>query len=334
MTAPQELSIAFQTNKSPADYIALAKLVNEYAFDVVSVYGDLPFHPSYGPLLLMAPYIERARLGPAGMSPARMPPVDMAANTALLDAAALGGAYLGIVRGAWLTAHGIAESARPLTAIHETVDIVRLLLTGHSGGYQGDVYQLAGHVRAPYPLPERLPPIMIGTWGEKLAAIAGAIADEVKIGGCANPDIVPVMQGYIAAGEQCAGRADGSVGVVLGAVSVVDEDRQAARQLARREVALYLPVVADLDPSVDIEPELIARIKIHVNRHERDAAAALVSDDLLDRFAFAGSPTDLVARCEACFAAGARRIEFGTPHGLPPQSGIRLLGEKVLPELR
>jgi 5,10-methylenetetrahydromethanopterin reductase len=34
------------------------------------------------------------------------------------------------------------------------------------------------------------------------------------------------------------------------------------------------------------------------------------------------------------FEAGATRIEFGTPHGLSEESGMRLLGEMVLPALR
>ena len=67
-----EISIAFQTNKRASDYIALAKHVNQYAFDRVSVYCDAPYHPSYGPLILMAPHITRARLGSAAVSPARM----------------------------------------------------------------------------------------------------------------------------------------------------------------------------------------------------------------------------------------------------------------------
>ena len=37
-----QISIAFQTDKSSAEYITLAKLVNQYPFDVVSVYCDLP----------------------------------------------------------------------------------------------------------------------------------------------------------------------------------------------------------------------------------------------------------------------------------------------------
>jgi 5,10-methylenetetrahydromethanopterin reductase len=29
--------------------------------------------------------------------------------------------------------------------------------------------------------------------------------------------------------------------------------------------------------------------------------------------------------------AGARRVEFGSPHGLDAEEGVRLLGERVLP---
>jgi hypothetical protein len=51
--------------------------------------------------------------------------------------------------------------------------------------------------------------------------------------------------------------------VALGAVTVVDEDGPAARTLARTEVAMYLAVVAELDPTVQIEPDLIARVHDH-----------------------------------------------------------------------
>ncbi len=330
----RELSIAFQTDKSAAEYRALAQLVDRYAFDAVSVYCDAPFHPSYGPLLLMAPFLRRARLGPAAVSPFRMPPVDIAAKTALLADAAPGGAYVGIARGAWLAEHGIQETARPVQAVRETVEIVRRLLSGQAGGYAGEVYSIAPHVRAPYPLPTGPVTVLVGTWGAKLAAVAGELADEVKVGGSANPDMVGVMRGYLAAGERQTGRAPGAVGIVMGAVTVIDADRGRARLAARRAAALYLPVVAPLDPTVRVEPELLDRIRTHVQRQEIEAAAALISDDLLDRFAFAGDADDLIRQAETLFAAGASRIEFGTPHGLDrPEEGVRLLGERVLPVL-
>ena len=329
-----ELSIAFQTDKTPAHYIALAKLVDQYDFDAVSVYCDAPFHPSYGPLLLMAPHIRRARLGPAAVSPSRMQPVDIAADTALLASAAAGGAYIGLARGAWLEDHGVIEVNRPIQAIRETIFIVRKLLSGQAGGYAGAVYKVAPHVRALYPLPEKPVPIMIGSWGKKLCALAGELADEVKVGGSANPDVVAVMQSYIAEGEQIAGRKPGSVRVVLGAVTVVDEDRAAARQAAREAAVLYLPVVAPLDPTLKIEPELVERLRGHADRGEAKEGARLISDDLLDRFAFSGNAADLIGQVQRCFAAGAGRIEFGTPHGLAAETGIRIIGEQVLPAFK
>lgn len=330
----QEISIAFQTNKTPQDYIALAQMVNQYDFDAITVYCDAPFHPSYGPLLLMAPHIQRARLGPAAISPARIHPIDIAADTALLASIAQGGVYVGIARGAWLASHGISESASPIQQIRETVEIIRYFLEGRSDGYHGRIYQIAENVCAPYPLPEKPVPVLIGTWGKVLSALAGEVADEVKIGGSANPDIVPVIRGYIAEGEKRAGREAGSVNIVIGAVSVVDEDRENARQLARREVALYLPVVASLDPTVALDPGLVERLSYHADRREYDEAGRQISDDLLDRFVLAGNPTDMIAHCERLFDAGADRIEFGTPHGIQSTAGIRLIGEKVIPALR
>ncbi|HYO89799.1 MAG TPA: LLM class flavin-dependent oxidoreductase [Candidatus Limnocylindrales bacterium] len=333
----REISIAFQTDKTPAQYIALARLVNEYVFDAVSVYCDAPYHPAYSALLLMAPHIQRARIGPAAVSPARIPPIDIAANTALLAQMAAGGVYIGLARGAWLDDVGIAEPARPIQAMREAAADIRRLLAGDAGSDSGEFYRLAPHVRAPYPLP---PPgmlirLMIGTWGRRLAALAGEIADEVKVGGSANPELVPVMAGWIAEGERIANRPEYSVGLVMGAVTVVDEDRTLARQAARRAVALYLPVVAPLDPTLSLEPEMIQRVQAAVHASNFDAAAALISDDLLDCFAFAGSPHDLIARAEALFDAGARRVEFGTPHGAgsDPATAIRLIGETVLPAL-
>jgi 5,10-methylenetetrahydromethanopterin reductase len=331
---PFETSIAFQTDKTPAQYIALAKQVNQYDFDTVSVYCDAPFHPSYGPLLLMAPHIERARLGPAAVSPARMPPIDIAANTALLAQLASGGVYIGLARGAWLADHGLTEIKQPIQAIREIVDIVRLLLAGKTGGYSGQLYDLASYIRAPYPLPESPIPVMIGTWGPKLAAVAGEIADEVKIGGSANPDMVPVMRQYIAVGQQRVGRTAESVAICLGAVTVVDEDRELAREAARRAAALYLPVVMPLDPTVESDPDLLKEMQSHVNSGDLESASRLISDSLLERFAFAGNAADIIRQAESLFDAGTQRIEFGTPHGLTSDKGIDILGKEVLPALK
>lgn len=159
--------------------------------------------------------------------------------------------------------------------------------------------------------------------------MAGELADEIKVGGSTNPSMVSVVRPCVLEGIRQAGRPDDAVGICFGAVTVVDMDRGAARGLARREVAAYLPVVAGLDPSTD--PDWLMRIGAADARGDSDAVARELSDEVLDRFAFAGCPNDLVRQVEAIAQAGATRVEFGTPLGSDPLAAIRLLGERVLP---
>jgi 5,10-methylenetetrahydromethanopterin reductase len=175
-------------------------------------------------------------------------------------------------------------------------------------------------------------PITLCTWGRRTALIAGELADEIKVGGSANPFMVGVLKPVLAEGSRLAGRCDDAVGICLGAVTVIDADRTVARELARREVAVYLPVVAGLDPSTD--PEWLACIETASAEHNLDAVTRNLSDDILDRFAFAGDADDLIRQVAALEQAGATRVEFGTPLGANPLAAVRLLGEKVLPAFR
>jgi 5,10-methylenetetrahydromethanopterin reductase len=124
------------------------------------------------------------------------------------------------------------------------------------------------------------------------------------------------------------------VRVVAGAVTVVDEDGTAARRRARTEVAQYLAVVADLDPAGPLPPGLVDDVRARLTAGDEEAAGAVISDDVLDRFAFSGTPERVAALARAVLNAGASRIDFGTPHGLSDMRGVELLGTRVLPLLR
>jgi 5,10-methylenetetrahydromethanopterin reductase len=333
MARRREVSIAFQSNKAAGAYGALARQVEAYGFDAVSVYNDLMFQPPIGPLTLMAQATERIRLGPASMNPYTLHPVEIAGQIAFLDALSGGRAYLGLSRGAWLDSIGIAQK-QPVTTMREAIAVVRHLLGKQRTPFSGTAFTLSEHNILNYDLLRADIPLMIGTWGPRLAALAGEMADEVKIGGSANPAMAPVMRERIRVGAMAVNRDPDAVGIVLGAVTVIDEDGAAARNRAKQEVALYLPTVAGLDPTVQIDPELLARMQAAVERGDRPAAAALVSDELLRLFAYAGTSEEIIAQSEAIYAAGASRIEFGTPHGLTDTRGVQLLGERVLPALR
>ena len=334
---PPELSIAFQTDKPLRAYGTLAAAAEAYGFDGVTVYNDMLYQPAWLPLLEIARATQCVRIGPAAVNPFTCHPINIASEIALIDEMAQGRAYLGMARGSWLDFIGVRPS-QPVTALHEACEAVRHLLRQSTDPYLGTIFPLAGGDRLRWEIQRPDIPFLLGTWGPKTIQACIHEISEVKIGGSANPDLLPYFRQVIndaAAKKQngARGRDGDDVGIVIGAVTVVDADGKAARNLARREVALYLPVVAGLDPSLTVDPELLAQIRAAAERYAFDEAAALISDDLLRRFAFAGTPDEVAQQAADLFAQGAARVEFGTPHGLTPQSGLRLLGERVLPAL-
>jgi 5,10-methylenetetrahydromethanopterin reductase len=265
----------------------------------VSVFHDLLYQPAIVPLTVIAQATERVRIGPAALNSLTLHPVELAGQAAALDLASGGRAYLGLVAGAWLDRLGLEQRA-PVERMREAVEVVRRLFAGDRSGFSGTHFALAAGVGFEYvPLRRRMP-LLIGTWKPRMAALAGEVADEVKIGGSANPDMVRLMRDWIGNDE---------VGIVVGAVTVVDEDGAAARERARAEVAMYLDVVGALDPTVRGAPPL-------------------------EKFCFAGTPEDVAAHARELFEAGAKRVEFGTPQGLTTERGVALLCDTVLPLLR
>jgi 5,10-methylenetetrahydromethanopterin reductase len=320
----RQLGLGLQTDKKPGDYAPLAQLAEDAGFDVVTTFNDLWFQPALPALLEIAGATRHARVGPSCLNPFTLHPVEIAGQIAVLDAASNGRAFLGLARGSWLEPLGLDQS-HPLTTIRETWEIVRRLLAGDGSGFTGRKFSLPEGQRLRFPILRNEVPLLVGTWAPRLAAFAGEEAQEVKVGGSANPDVVPVIRERI---------GNPNVTIVFGAVTVVDEDGEQARLVARREVAMYLAVVAELDPTLSLDPELLARVRALVAAGDDAGAGALISDEILDRFAFAGTPAQIAAQAEALFDAGVGRVDFGTPHGAPERRGVELLCAEVLPRLR
>lgn len=325
----REVSIAFQSNKALAEYGPLAARAEAYGFDCVTIYNDMLYQPAWLPLLEMAHATQRVQIGVAAVNPFTCHPINIAANIALLDEASGGRAYLGIARGAWLDFVGLQPKRVP-QQLGEAIRAIRHLLRRDPAPLAGEYFPLAGGDTLRWAAIRADIPILLGTWGEQTLRACMGSFQEIKIGGSANPDVIPHFRSMLTN----LGDASQQVNIAIGAVSVVDEDAATARELARREVALYLPVVAALDPTLSLDPALLARLRAAADRHDYAAAASDISDELLYRFALAGNPTDLVDQTLALHDAGAQRVEYGTPHGVTPQHGLRLLGEKVLPLLR
>jgi 5,10-methylenetetrahydromethanopterin reductase len=321
---PRELGLALQTDKRPGEYAALAREADEAGFDVVTVFNDLWYQPALPALLEIAAATRHARIGPSCLNPFTLHPVEIAGQIAALDRTSSGRAFLGLAAGAWLDTLSL-DGTQPVGAVREAWEVVRRLLAGDDSGFTGTRFSLPAGARLRYDIERPEVPLLVGTWAPRLAAYAGSAAAELKVGGSANPALVPVLRKW---------SASPSVGIVVGAVTVVDEDGARARRAARQAVAMYVDVVGRRDPTAPVEPELLARLGALVASGREEEAGALLSDDVLARFALAGTPAEVAAQAEALFDAGASRIDFGTPHGIDEPHGVVLLCAEVLPRLR
>lgn len=328
-----EIGLGIQSNKTPGSYARLAREAERYDIDVLSVFSDLLFQPPIFALLEMAQATSRVRLGAACWNPFTLHPYEIAGQLAALDHASNGRAYLGLAKGTWLDAVGVTQP-KPIAHLREAAAHIYSLLAADGAGFAGDFYPLAPGIALRYPVLRARPPLLLGSWGPLGAALAGRIADELKVGGTANPAMVTVMRERIGVGAAGVGRSAHDVKLVVGAVTVVDRDGAAARSAARREVAMYLAVVAALDPTLEIPSELLDSVRTLVDAGDHEAAGARIPDDILDLFAFSGNPEQVASQAQLLIDAGANRIDFGTPHGITDHGGLTMIGRDVLPLLR
>jgi 5,10-methylenetetrahydromethanopterin reductase len=295
----RELGIGLRTDLQASEYEEIARRADEAGIDVLSIFHDLLYQPAIGPLVLAARTSARIRLGPAALNPFTLHPYEIAGQIAFLDSVSGGRAYLGLAKGAWLDQLGL-EDEKPLAALQEAVAVIRALLAGDDSGFRGQHFTVEPGTALAYPRVRDSVPLTIGSWGPKTLRWAGTVADEVKVGGTANPELLPLVREWI---------GNDDVKIVTGCVTVVDEDGDWARERSREVVGAYVDVVARHDPTIP------------------------PGDPPLERFCIAGTPEQVAERVVELWDAGADRVELGTPQGRTPPEGVDLVCDRVLPLL-
>ena len=238
-------------------------------------------------------------------------PALLASTFSTLDDLGPGRVILGL--GAWwdpLAAKVGIERRRPLTAIRETVEVVRALLADETVTYHGDFVHLDG-VELDYVHQERRPkevPIYIGATGMKMMELAGEIADGVLLNYLVPPTYNAQAMEALERGAARAGRSIDDLDRPQLVVCSVSDDRQAALDRARLLVTQYLGQQPHIMKASGVPMALLDEIGAMLTwpaTHEQVVAASkLVPDDIVQMITASGTPDECRAAVAEYVAAG------------------------------
>jgi 5,10-methylenetetrahydromethanopterin reductase len=268
---------------------------------------------------------ERSVIGLGVVNPYTRHPALVAMETATLAAIAPDRVVLGLGSSNrhWIEHQMGIPFKRPLRGLRETVDIVRRLLDGDRLTYVGELFA-ANDVALEAPPSARVP-IMLGVKGPRALALAAEIADGVQCSILASPAHVRRVRASTA-------RARGEFNVTAYVPVAVADDGARARAWMRPLVAYYLGLLHG--------QSILDDAGIHAARTQpfreafvagRPAAADLVTDDLLDAVAIAGTPAQCRMALAPWAAAGLDAMIAVVPNGADLVRQIDVIGRELSP---
>jgi 5,10-methylenetetrahydromethanopterin reductase len=268
-------------------YPDLARAVERHDFHELTVHDVAWWRPVWPVLTLVGAATERVLVGPDVTHPLLVHPVVTAASLAALDELTGGRAVLGVGRGSLLEPLGIAPAAP--AAVRRLVEEVE----GHlASGFHWEP-------------PRRRVPVFVGAFGPRMLELAcQGWAGEVRPPGIWDVRFFADVQARLA----------GRVKLGCEVWTVVDRDRERARDLGREVLARFLPAMGAMTAFYGVDP------------HERP-----VTDRTLDLFVAAGTPADVARGVERLVAAGAATVTFSGRLGPDPLRAIDALGRIVRP---
>jgi len=277
------------------------------------------WHDCFVLLGLISAKTERIGLGPMVTNPYSRHPVVLAGALAALQDASQGRMFLGIGVGAGLEQLAMTYP-RPVRALREAIGAVRALLGGETVTLHGETVTIeAGRMVGPAgPVPV---PVSIGSRSPQVMRLAGELADIALVGGrLIDATVTAQYRQWLAEGAARAGRDVAEVEVAPRLTLCVSRDGALARRSMKRYAAHYAALIRPADLVERDGGRWLAAVQAALGRsqgwyfdHDRvddPAIDTLVDDELVRRFAVAGTPDECVALTRDVLALGYTSVSM------------------------
>jgi 5,10-methylenetetrahydromethanopterin reductase len=229
----------------------------------------------------------------------------LAATFLTLDDLAPGRIICGI--GAWwdpLARNVGIERRKPLTAMRETVEVLRRLLAMERVTYHGEFVHVDGieldvvHGRRE----PRAVPIMVGATGDKMMELTGEIADGVVLNYCVPPEYNDDALELLAQGARRAGRKLEEIDRPQLVVCSVDAERERAIDTTRELLTQYLAQQPHIAKASGVAAQVVSQIQSILGwpatREQIQRAKHLVPEELIQRITASGTPQEARAKVD------------------------------------
>jgi len=193
---------------------------------------------------------------------------------------------------------------KPLTAMRETVEVMRRLLNMETVTFEGEFVQVNGimldvvHGRTE----PRNVPIMIGATGPKMLQLAGEICDGVVLNYCVPLEYNEQAMENIEIGAKRGGKTIDDIDRPQLVVCSVAEDHDEAIDSSRELLTQYLAQQPHIAKASGVSNDIVAEIQSILGwpaTHEQiQAAKHLVPDDLIHRITASGTPDEARAKVD------------------------------------
>jgi 5,10-methylenetetrahydromethanopterin reductase len=196
------------------------------------------------------------------------------------------------------------ERRKPLTAMRETVDVLRRLLAMERVTFHGEFVHVDGieldvvHGRRE----PRNVPIMIGATGDKMMEMTGEIADGCVLNYCVPPNYNDNALELLEAGAKKAGRSLNDLDTPQLVVCSVDHDHDRAIDTTRELLTQYLAQQPHIAKASGVAQEVVDQIQSILGwpatKEQIRKAKHLVPEELILRISASGTPQEARAKVE------------------------------------
>ena len=202
------------------------------------------------------------------------------------------------------------ERKKPLTAMRETVTVLRRLLNMERVTFDGEfihVHEIELDVVHGRREPRHVP-IMIGATGDKMMELAGEIADGVVLNYCVPPEHNDHAMELLDKGARKAGRTLDEIDRPQLIVCAVDDDHDKAIEASKMLLCQYLAQQPHIAKASGVSAEVVHEIQSILGwpatKEQINRAKHLVSDELVHRITASGTPEEARAKVQEYMRRG------------------------------